>query len=85
MLSPMMIASSTTMPSTTMNANKLMVLMETPTAALGSSMKAPMKATGRPTATQMAMRRRRNRPKMMNTRAAPAAKFSSIRLMRLLR
>ena len=72
----MMMASSTTIPSTRMNANRLIMLMVT--SVTGSTAKAPRKATAMPRITQPAILRCRNRPRMMSTSTAPSAMFLSI-------
>ena len=51
-LSPMIIASSTTIPKTSINPNRLMRLIDPP--ASGSSAKAPRNAIGMPSITQNA-------------------------------
>ena len=78
----MMMASSTTIPSTNMNANRLMMLMVTPTNGTGINMKAPRNATAIPRITHSAIFRCRNTPRITNTNIAPRAMFFSIMVMR---
>ena len=68
-LSAMIIASSTTIPTTIMKANKLMMLIETSTAS--SNMKPPSTAVMRPTITQIAILKCKKMPRRMKTRQAP--------------
>ena len=69
MFSPVTMASSTTMPSTRMKANRLMMLMVTP--SQGSRASAPAKVMGMPTHTQTATEKRRNRASSTNTSRPP--------------
>ncbi len=69
--SPTTIASSTTMPSVTMNAKSEIMLMETSTAGRKSS--EPMKLIGIPSITQKAKRASRNKPSTRRTRIRPKA------------
>ena len=68
-----------------MNANRLMMLIDTSTKGTGSIMNAPRKATGKPMMTQVAIFMCRKMPRMANTSTAPSAMFSSIMLRRPLR
>ena len=72
----MMIASSTTIPSTMMNPNRLIVLIVT--GHSGISQSAPRKVIGSPTMTQNATFMRRKSDSMMNTRMAPEMMLSCI-------
>ena len=80
MFSPATIASSTTMPSARMKANRLTMLMETP--STGMKMKVPMNATGMPIVTQNASLNSRNRLSSTSTRHRPMKPFFSSRSMR---
>ena len=69
MFSPTTIASSTTMPSTMINANSVIMLTDTP--SVGISISAPMNEIGMPIVTQKATRSSRNRPRQIMTSARP--------------
>jgi len=79
--SPTTIASSTTMPSTTMKANIEIMFSEAPQA--GMIQNPPMKEIGMPMATQKARRGCRKRARQMKTSTRPIVPFFSIRFMRL--
>ena len=76
MFSPMMMASSTTMPSTMMKANVETTLAVT--SRLGISMIMPRKEMGIPRLTQNARRSSRNSASITNTSAKPMAPFRSM-------
>ena len=78
----MMMASSTTTPSTRMNANKLMMFTVMLMNGAGINMNAPRNATPMPTTTQTAIFRCRNTPRIMSTRIAPNPMFFSIMVKR---
>ena len=78
----MMMASSTTTPSTRMNANKLRMFTVMSMPGTGSIMNAPRNATTMPNTTHAAIFRCRNTPRMMSTRIAPSAMFFSIMVRR---
>ena len=83
MFSATTIASSTTMPSTKMNARSEIMLIVTSKA--GISAKAPMNETGMPIATHNASLRRMNRAKTTKTSKRPDKAFSTSRRVRLRR
>ena len=80
--SPMIMASSTTIPSTRINANRLSMLIDTPTISSGITNKVPRKQTGKPTMTQNASLIFKNKESTKKTRSAPKNMFSSIMLSR---
>ena len=80
--SPIIMASSTTIPSTRMNANRLNMLMDTPTISNGMTSNVPKKHTGSPTITQNANLILRNNESTKKTNSAPKNMFSSIILRR---
>ena len=82
MFSPTTIASSTTMPSTRMNANSDIMLIET--SNTGISAIEPRKDTGMPSVTHSASRRRRNSASTTNTIAKPVIALLASRSIRLL-
>ena len=75
-LSPMIIASSTTIPSTRIKPKMLNTLTEPPTA--GISANAPRKAIGIPNITQNASCNRRKIPSTTSTNTTPIAMLPSI-------
>ena len=80
--SPMIMASSTTIPSTNINAKSDNILMETPTMSSGITNSVPRKQTGNPTMTQKASLIFKNSDNTKNTSSAPKNIFSSIMLRR---
>ena len=83
MLSPTMIASSTTIPSTRMKANSESMFIDMPSS--GSTHSAPMKEIGIPIVTQKARRKRRKSASTRKTRSSPWMPFLSKRDRRLCR
>ncbi len=79
--SPITIASSTTIPSTVMKANREIMLMDT--SNLGRTKIPAAKEIGMPKVTQKASRRFKKTPSRMLTRIKPMAMFLNSRLMRL--
>ena len=80
MFSPTTTASSTTMPSTMINANREIMLILTPKGAKRS--KAPRKEIGTPMATQVARRKSSMITKKRNTMANPRMPLRTSRLNR---
>ena len=81
-LSPMIMASSTTMPSTRIKPNKLIMLIETLNIGSGNIAMAPRKHTGIPTITQKAIRNSRNKVRASNTKNAPINRLVLIKSKR---
>ena len=81
-LSPITMASSTTIPSTKMKANKLITLIVTSTNSIGITNKVPKKQTGNPIITQKAKRTRKNNANIKNTSMAPLCILSIIMFKR---
>ena len=80
MFSPIRMASSTTIPSTTMNAKSEIMLIET--SSPGISQNVPRNEIGMPRLTQNARRNLRNRASTMNTRQNPVTPLRIIRSRR---
>ena len=76
--SPTIIASSTTIPSARMNANRESMLIEASRPGISSS--APRNDIGMPSITHMASLICRNSPRMINIRTRPMTAFLSSRL-----
>ncbi len=82
MFSPTTMASSTTMPSDTMNANSEIMFSDTPN--WGRAQNAPRKLMAMPRLTHSASRNCSVSARHRNTRIRPATPFFSSRSMRLL-
>ena len=80
MFSPIRIASSTTIPNTTMKANSEIMLIET--SSVGISQNVPRNEIGMPRLTQKARRNRRNNASTRNTRPKPVSPLRIIRSRR---
>ena len=80
--SPIMMASSTTIPSTRINANRESMLIDTPIISSGITNSVPRKHTGRPTITQNASLIFKNNDSTKNTSNAPKNMFSNIMFSR---
>ena len=80
MFSPTTMASSTTMPSTKMNANSEIILIDWSNSPMQAI--APRNEIGMPRVTQNANRMRRNRVNTTKTSTKPERAFLSSRLMR---
>ena len=80
MFSPIRMASSTTIPSTTMKANSEIMLIDT--SSDGISQNVPRNEIGMPRLTQKAKRKRRNNASTMNTRQNPVTPFRIIKSRR---
>ena len=77
-LSPITIASSTTIPSTNIKANRLVILIVTLTNSIGITNRVPKKHTGKPIITQNANLTRKNNANMRKTNTAPLFMLSII-------